>query len=171
MAFEMGGRVNTRSKDKNNNRQAARITLRSTNDAKESYLQEIRKLEEELIRLESQIDKEESGPCCELSSDGTIERVLLDLKESCQTPTTPNETSSTETLQSQDASLVCKISSLTSITGIHFDMNQCSAVLQSASKTTWKRHLKGCCRKIPFCVEFEVDEFDLEQGTSDREGQ
>lgn len=164
MAVEMGGRMNTRSQDKNNNQRPPKRKSPSDPDLRSSYLQEIEHLKKEVRHLESEIDQQESTAS---GTEETTETVFLDLRDTNRTSTV-TRTNDSEEFEVEEKALISRIASLEAFTGIRFEKNHCSVSSKSSRKTTWQRSLTGTCQKIPFVVDFEVDEFvQGEEGTSD----
>ena len=162
-------RNNNRKREQNNNYEPVKKKPKKAHELRELALQEIATLNNEICDLEEEIFQKESECAGEYTLD-TLRGIASELLENGE-PSSLEETDRSE-IEKEIDSLNNRVTSLESFTGIRFVENNVSVLSKTDSRTMLLRRISGTCLRIPFKVEFEVEE-DEHRGsttTSEREG-
>ena len=162
-------RNNNRNRDQNNNDEPVKKKPKKVHESRELALQEIATLNDEICDLEEEVFQKESECAGEYTLD-TLRGIASELLENGQ-PSSLEETDRSE-IEKEIGLLNDRVTSLQSFTGIRFVENNFSVLSKTDSRTMLLRRISGTCLRIPFKVEFEVEE-DENRGsttTSKRKG-
>lgn len=167
MAVELRRSRQNRNKDQNNNKEPVKKKSKKTHELRELALQEIASLNNEICYLEEEIFQKESS-CADEYTLETLQRIGSDLQLDLPCPSQENINKS-EIEKDIDA-LNNRLSSLETFTGIRFVENGVSVLSKTDSRTVLFRRMSGTCQRIPFTVEFEVQEEEHKDINSENEG-
>ena len=155
MAVELRRGRCKRNKDRSSNQEPVKKRSKKPKELRELVLKEINSLNDEISRLEEEIDQTESTSACDYTLE-TFERVSSDLLQNVQ-PSTLQEKDLSENGKDIDA-LQSRLKSLEALTGFSFSENNTSVMSRTGERTVLLRRMSGTCHMIQFTVEFEVQE-------------
>lgn len=155
MAVELRRGRCKRNKDRSSNQEPVKKRSKKPQELRELVLKEINSLNDEISRLEEEIDQTESTSACDYTLE-TLERVSSDLLQNVQ-PSTLQEKDLSENGKDIDA-LQSRLKSLEALTGFSFSENNTSVMSRTEERTVLLRRMSGTCHMIQFTVEFEVQE-------------
>ena len=170
MAVELRRGRHNRHKVQNNNKEPPKKKAKKANELRELALQEIATLNDEICHLEEEIFQKESTYAGDYNLE-TLERIESELLDNDQ-PCSSKENDKSE-LEKDIEVLNNKFNSLENFTGIRFVENEVSVLSKTGSRTVLLRRMSGTCQRIPFTVEFEVEENEQMESLerSDSKGQ
>ena len=159
MAVELRRGQRKRKKDSNNNKEPVKKKSKKSTELREATLKEIDRLNDEICHLEEEIYQKESS-CTNGYSFETLQRIETELLDSSQPSDLPGSSQGNgrSELGKYIDVLNSRISSLESFTGIRFVENNATVLSKTDSTTVLLRRISGTCQRIPFAVEFEVQE-------------
>lgn len=155
MAVELRRGRCKRNKDRSSNQEPVKKRSKKPQELRELVLKEINSLNDEISRLEEEIDQTESTSACDYTLE-TLERVSSDLLQNVQ-PSTLQEKDLSENGKDIDA-LQSRLKSLEALTGFSFSENNTSVMSRTEERTVLLRRMSGTCHMIQFTVEIEVQE-------------
>lgn len=155
MAVELRRGRRNKNNDRNNSQEPLKKKSKKGNELQELSLREITSLNDEIRHLEEEIFQKESLRACEYSIE-TLQRISSDLLQNAQSCS--SQENNTDKVEKDIDTLNSRLNSLEAFTGIRFVDNSVSVLLKTQSRTVLLRRMSGTCHRIPFTVEFEVQE-------------